>query len=175
MPAKISQQKAFLFLLLIIFLLNVLVFYPSFFHPARADQLIYLTETAGFKDFGDLLIYSYSYPRHRLIYSGDAFLFRPLFYFFLSAEKALFGFNSFYWQITGFLFHLVVLAQLARILFFIRPQLMALLFVLNFSLFYVSEEMVIWHHINGYILFMIFILEAFYNSLRYIQNHLSPN
>ncbi len=52
---------------------------------------------------------------------------------------------------------------------------MALLFVLNFSLFYVSEEMVIWHHINGYILFMIFILEAFYNSLRYIQNHLSPN
>ena len=172
MSFKSFDQKVFwVIALLIIFIFNLVVFYPSFSHPARADQLIYFIDTVNVKDFPDLFFYSYSWPRIRLVNTGDSFLFRPLVYLLIALEKFLFGLNPFYWQITGLFLHLILLVQLARILFLIRPDPVSLLFVLNFSVFYISEEMVIWYHVNGYILFLIFLLAAFYYSFKYVSNN----
>ena len=95
----------FWFLLGIIFLINAFVYYPAFFQIARADQIDFLIETADTDNFFDLVNYSYSYCRSRLIDTGDEILFRPLFYVLLSFEKWLFGYRFIFWQALCIGFH----------------------------------------------------------------------
>lgn len=165
MPSKLKLFLTFL----IIFTANFFVFSPSLHQIARGDQVTFLVETADLDDFPQLVNYTFSYCRSRVLDTGDAVLFRPLFYIFLSLEKFLFGYKFIYWQMAGIFLHLTVLVQLWRILMLIRPTLYASLVVLSFSLLFVTQEMVTWHHINGYLLCLVFILEAFYNLLRYCK------
>ncbi len=133
--------------------------------------MILLIETANIDHFSDLVDYSYSYPRHRVLNSGDSFLFRPILYLLFAVEKWFFGLNFTCWQITGFLLHLFVVWQLLKVLFLIQPSFFAGFFVLGFSVSYIAQEMVIWHHINGYLLFLIFFLEALYFFIQYLQEN----
>ncbi len=149
----------------VIFIVNCVVFYPSLFHFARSDQMIYLNETARIDNLPDLIEYSYSYPRHRTMAKGDNFLFRPILFTFIALEKWFFGFNFFYWQMAGLLLHFIVIWQLLRILWLIRPHILAGLFVLHFSVSNLSQEMVTWHHIHGYLLSLVFMLEAIYHFI----------
>jgi len=166
-PAKKSKISR-LFILAILGI-NFTVYAPSLFHVSRADQDILLIETADLDNAKDLILYTYSFPRTRILNVGDKIFFRPLLYLFLSFEKSLFGYNFIYWQLTGILLHLLVVWQLYRILHFINPSYFAGLLALNFSVLYLSQEMVIWHHINAYLIFLIFLLEAFYQFTRYID------
>ena len=164
-----KNRKVFVSLfIIVIILVNFVVFSPSFFHVARADQITYLIETANIDHLSDLAGYSFSYPRHRLIGVGDQILFRPILFLFVALEKWLFGLNFTYWQITGFLLHLCILWRLQRIFSVLSPSWISFLFILNFSVCYLSQEMVIWHGINGYLLFLIFFLEGFYQFVLYI-------
>lgn len=171
LPLVNVSKRALLviFLFLAIAFINFFAFYPSFSHAARADQTILLIETADIDHFSDLVSYTYSYPRHRVINSGDSFLFRPVLYVLFALEKWFFGFNFTYWQVTGFLLHLFVVWQLLKVLFLIRASFLAGFFVLGFSVSYIAQEMVIWHHISGYLLCLIFLLEALYFFIRYLH------
>ena len=144
-----GRGKEYLILLFIL-IINVIVFSPSFNHPARGDQWYYLIETADIDDLGGLVNYSYSYTRSRVIFQGDEMLFRPLFCTILAFERWAFGFHFVYWQMTSFFLHLVVLIQLWKVLRLFIPAGWAGLVVLNFSVLHLSQEMVIWHHINPY-------------------------
>ena len=174
MPDLTVDKKYKLLAFLFISFISLIVFYPSFFHVTRADQTIFLIETADFKGLGELFSYSYSYCRTRVIYTGDQFLFRPGFYLLLSLEKWLFGYNFFLWQVTGYILHVLLLWRLFRILYFLRAGIFAVLAALNFGVLFISQEMVIWHHINGYILALIFILLALEQFLYYLKEGQAP-
>jgi hypothetical protein len=56
---------------------------------------------------------------------GDGIIFRPGAVFLLGTQKALFGYDFFWWQVVGLALHLSVVACLYRFLSMIRPVLEA--------------------------------------------------
>jgi len=76
MPLK---KKLFFYFIPII-ILNLLVFFPSFFHMPRSDQLIYLANTAQQTDWYSLAIKDYAITRADTVYFMHSELwFRPFF------------------------------------------------------------------------------------------------
>lgn len=158
MPA--IKKSLFLWFFLFIGLINLFVYYPSFSHPPRSDQIVYLAETASLQNLSALWQKTYSFNRTRELLPGDAQLFRPLYFATLNLEKTLYGYHFRLWQITGFGLHLLVLFLLFRLLWKIQPHWLAGLCTLHFSLLFTTNEMVIWHHVHGYLIFIAFILYA---------------
>lgn len=157
-------------LFLSIVAVNVLVFWPSFFHGARADHVFFLIETASFDNIGAVLEHAVSFTRTRFTFVGDQILFRPILFTFATIEKIVFGYQFLYWQLTGFLLHLCILWQLLKILNFLKSGIFAALFTLGFSILYISQEMVIWAGISGYLLALNFILAAFYRWILLLRS-----
>lgn len=166
-PQKILHYQCLFFAIIAIF--NLLIYFPSFLHVARADQIAYLLRMADTHDWFSLAIKSYAYNRSGAFASGDELLFRPVFYFLLGTEKWMFGYNFVCWQIAGVLLHLGVIWWLLRLLLDIQLSIFAPLLVLFFSVSYIGMEMVIWHHINGYMLFVMFVLAALYQFRLYVS------
>lgn len=155
-----------------------LVYYPSLDHAPRADQWCFLLDTTGQEDFSTLFAHTYSYNRTRMVCPGDYHLFRPVLFGLLSGEKALFGNRFALWQATGITLHCLALFLLLRLLlrlnvllnktgtegpprwFSSRSLTNALTYalVLYFGLNCAIVEMVIWAHINGYLLFVVLML-----------------
>ncbi|VTR95590.1 unnamed protein product [Gemmata massiliana] len=162
---------------------------PSLKHPPRADQWCYLVDTMNDYSFFDALRHSYSYNRTRQMMPGDTDLFRPVLFALLAAEKTAFegnlaltqGFGIFLHCATCVLF-LVLLRQIANI---VRPPsegpsttdvgrdyliYAALAF---FALNPCGQELVIWSHLHGYLLFLLFLLGSVSCLFRYasgVQN-----
>jgi hypothetical protein len=156
-----------------------LAYYPSLGHGPRADQWCYLLDTVGEHQLSTLFAHTYSYNRTRLVCPGDYHLFRPVLFALLSGEKALFGNRFALWQATGILLHCLAMYLLLRLMlrlpalvskettpqpaspWWSRPSIMrtaAFALVLYFGLNCAVVEMVIWAHINGYLLFVVLVL-----------------
>lgn len=156
-----------------------LAYYPSLGHGPRADQWCYLLDTVGEHQFSTLFAHTYSYNRTRMVCPGDYHLFRPVLFALLSGEKALFGNNFALWQATGILLHCLALYLLLRLMlrlpallsgettpeaaspWWFRQTIMravSFALVLYFGLNCAVVEMVIWAHINGYLLFVVLVL-----------------
>lgn len=156
-----------------------LAYYPSLGHGPRADQWCILLDTVDQHSFFDVLAHTYSYSRTRMILPGDYHLFRPMLFVLFSAEKALFGYHFALWQAAGILLHCLVLHLLLLLLLrineltgktkaadgqgrWLSPRMwkraIFCSLVLYFGLNCAVVEMVIWTHINGYILFVVFVL-----------------
>ena len=149
-------------------IITLIAYYHGLFQVARADQLAYLGSKATETNLWSLTTRSYALNR---LYCGvpDAILFRPIAYFILGLEKYFFGYNFLWWQLTNFLLHITVVFVLFKIL---RGEcknksIMPFLFTLYFSVQYSSMEMVVWHHIPGYLFFTILMLIVIY----IIQNY----
>jgi len=152
-------------------IINIIVFFPSFFHTAKADQLLYLIEVADLDTFVDLFNYTIGHNRTRLIFAGDYIYFRPIFYLGMTLERYFFKYTFMYWQIVGVLLHLIVVGVSIRLFNQIRPnKWMSVLFALFFSLIYLSADMVTWYHMNMYIVCYIFVLFSLIHMIRYIQD-----
>lgn len=134
---------------------------------ARADQIAYFADTADTKDWFSLAIKSYAFNRTREFNPGDELLFRPVLYFLLGTEKWLYGYNFVFWQITGFILHLGVIWWLLKLLLLIRKSIFAPMLTALYSVLYLGMEMVVWHHLHGYVLFVNFALAALYNLYLY--------
>ncbi|MDD3375137.1 MAG: hypothetical protein PHY73_05385 [Candidatus Omnitrophica bacterium] len=155
-----QNNKLKLIFFLILVSVNLFVYFPSFFHIARHDQLLYVADAAGNNSWVSLAIKkAINYNRNLHLFPGySPPLFRPLFYFVLGTKLWLFGYNFAYWQITGFLLHLAVLWFFLSLLFRIHKSIFAGLFVLFFSVLFANIEMIIWHHINSYMIFVACVL-----------------
>lgn len=154
--------------LLVVILITAAVYSPSLFHAARSDHIVYLADMAGKDDLRSILSESYALDRTREFYLGeDRLLFRPVLYSLLGLEKWLFGYSFFWWQITSLLLHLCVVWLLLKILYREGMHIFAPLFALFFAVQFVAMDMVIWHHLAGYLLFSVFLLSALYNLRRY--------
>ncbi len=153
-------------------LLGVLVFvyYPSLYHVARSDQLSYLSALGMTHDWYSLAVNTYDLNRKSWFPGGDAGLFRPVLYFLLGNERYFFGYDYYYWQLTGLVLHMIACVLLLRILWRIAPGAGALCFTIFFAFQFSNLETIIWHHINAYILFAIFILLCLDHFLRWTQD-----
>ena len=144
-------------------------YYPSLFHAPRADQILYLHFVDGINDLKDLTLGSYAFNRTQ---SGDFILFRPILYFLLGFEKWLFGYKFWAWQLAGIVLHIFVLSALfLNLLVYCngssRALQIAFLVTLLFGVQYISMEMVVWHHISGYLLFTLFLLLSIFFFQKY--------
>ena len=157
--------------LLVLFLLIGWTYRPALSHPPREDQWSFLLDTFDEDRFVPLLVKTYSYNRTRVIYPGDYALFRPGLFALLSAEKALFGHRSAYWQAFGVGLHCAVVWVLLRILLrlgrlFPAPSptvrrlrvALAYMLALFFGVDFAGTEMVVWCHIHGYMLYALLVL-----------------
>lgn len=153
-------------------------YWPSLEHVPRADQWAYLIDTLHCETFGDLWSMSYSYNRVRAVGPGDADLFRPVLFALLVVEKHFFGNNFVPSQVISLALHtavvLMLLALLRRIAasnspgprasdgvpsfrsMTLLPYAATVFFALNFA----SMELVVWAHLHGYLLFLVFVLGA---------------
>ncbi len=172
----------------VLFALIALAYTPSLGHGPRADQWPLLIDTIDLNDFGETFARTYSYPRTRVCQPGDYQLFRPVLYALLAAEKTFFGTNVALWQWTGIALHCLAVLLFLQILLQIRWLLTAPIpeepaaggwlserhllmglaygFALFFGLNAAIIEMVIWSHINGYLLFIVLALGALLLALK---------
>ena len=159
-----KAKKIILFAIIII--ANLYCYYPAFFDSCRgSDHQIYLKDVAGFETLGELLSHSYSYTRS--LSTGDKILFRPLTYVVMAFERWLFGYDFFWWQITGFVLHLLAQWMMFKILNIFTSSRFSFLVILCSSLLFFPQEMVGRHHYSGYLLAQIFALCAVYHFFKY--------
>jgi hypothetical protein len=158
------------------------VYAPSLGHTPRADHWDFLLDTMDQDSFLDVFAHSYSYNRTRSVAPGDTVLFRPLLFAVLAAEKAIFATDFAGYQAAGILLHwgvaCLLLLLLQAVLAFERetagtdsppswpsrllPYGVSLFFALNKSV----QELVIWSHLHGYLLFLILLLASLTLLLR---------
>ena len=151
-----NNNKSFLLHYILIAIITLTAYYPSLGHMPRSDQFIYLANTAEQHNFLSLTFKNYAFNRADLHYGiKDELLFRPVIYSFLGFEKWLFGLNFIYWQLAGILLHLAVLWFLLKLLIGIHKSWGASLLTLFFGVLFAGSEMVVWSHINGYLIFII--------------------
>ncbi|MDB5312797.1 MAG: hypothetical protein JWO38_6999 [Gemmataceae bacterium] len=156
---------------------------PSLRHAHRADQWCYLVDTMHCRTVPDLLAESYSYNRTRTIGRGDTDLFRPILFVLLAAEKELFGGDLRPPQAVGIALHCGICLLLLALLRGIEaagprrpaaagpplaaadllPQGVVAFFALNPCV----QELVIWAHLHGYLLFLVFLLGSMILLLRH--------
>lgn len=163
------------------------VYAPSLEHTPRADQWCYLVDTIDQHKFWDIFTHSYSYNRTRRVMPGDTDLYRPLLFAVLAAEKAFFAADFAGYQTVGIVLHWgvtsLLLLLLRSILAFSRttPEAasppppswitrllsygVCIFFALNKSV----QELVIWSHLHGYLVFLILLLASLTLLLRYAR------
>ncbi len=152
----------------------IAAYYPSLFHPPRADQIVYLAETSTRQDPADLIFGCYDLTRNRVFSPGDSLTFRPLLYMILGSEQVLFGHRFWAWQSFAVLCHLLVIWCLLKLLWKINGPLLAFAVVWAFALSRVNYEQVTWSHLTSYLLMtacVIKSLELYFLSLK--AKHLS--
>lgn len=149
----------------ILALVVLVVYSPSLKHAPRGDQAVYLAEVAHQKDFKSLVFDDYDLNRTRQFNPGDEVLFRPFLYAFLGAEKYFFGYNFAYWHLTGIMLHLMVVFCFLKIALKFCGPLPALSMAAVFALLSANMEMVVWDHVNAYLLALVLTLIALYHCI----------
>lgn len=155
---------------------------PAMKHGPRSDQWSYLVETAQYQSFPHLLTETYSFNRTRTIGAGDTDLFRPLLFTVLATEKYLFEGDFRYHQGVGVGLHCLVcllLLALLRQIHAVIPEsdpartrwspatLLPYGITAFFALSPCVQELVIWHHLHGYLLFLVLLLGSLSCLLRF--------
>jgi len=153
---------------LLISVITLVVYGPSFHHYARADTFIYTAATAGYHTPAALIENFYSFNRVNFVNPGDKQLFRPIYFSVLGIEKGLFGYKFLYWQITCVLVHLLLVWCLLTLLLRIRPSIFAPIVTLFFSTLFIGQELVIWQILNPYIVALIFVVLGLNSAYRYV-------
>ena len=155
-------KTKFLFGFAIIFVITLLVYWPSFWHLFRGETYIYFLNTQGYDSVGSLISHFYNYEKVRIFEPGDTLLFRPLLFTIIGTEKALFGANYVYWHITALFLHLVATFCLFRLLWKIRAGILAVLVTVVFSTMYMIINTVLYEQVVPYMLFTALVLTALY-------------
>ena len=164
---------------------------PSLQHTPRADQWCFLVDTIDQHSFWDIFAHNYSYNRTRRVMPGDTDLYRPLLFAVLSAEKALFDSDFSAYQALGILLHWGVACLLLLLLRTIldsaagttetdsppSPSWMSRLLSYGVCLFFALnksvQELVIWSHLHGYLVFLMLLLASLTLLLRWSRRPVS--
>lgn len=154
---------------IVITIITFITFFPSLFHIARSDQLFFWFphQVENMDNLFKLTFGSYAFTRTANNY--DYLLFRPVLYFILGLETYFFKYNFFLWQLTSLLLHISVSLTLYKTLLLESKNILVpFLLSLLFAVLYVSMEMVIFHHIVGYLFFSLLFIATIYHLKKYI-------
>ncbi len=146
-----------------------LTYRPALKHGARDDQWNFLTDTRNQRHFKRLILRHYAYNRTSEMARGDYPLFRPVLYALLAGEKAFFGHRFLGWQAVGIIVHCAIVCLLLTLLLrldrlgspgegstglrlrTVAAYGLALFFAVDVSIM----ELVIYHHLTGYLVFLL--------------------
>ncbi len=143
---------------LVIVLVDVAVFAPSWSHTVRGDHVAFLAETARESGWWAHVSKTWSWDRTRSFNTNATELFRPVQFGLLATETAVFGYRFVLWQLVGFAIHVLIVWRLFKLLLLVRPTVVAPLLALFFSVMLFPMEQVIWHHLHGYLLFSLILV-----------------
>lgn len=136
----------------------------------RADQLFYLHNIGGEKNLTDILT---SAPAFNRTHSpGDFILYRPVLFFLMGICYFLFGYDFVLWQSVSLALHILVviaLYSLLRRVPFLKETLWPFALALLFATSEMGSEMVLWHHIMGYLLFSLLAILQLIYLIRFIS------
>jgi hypothetical protein len=168
--AHVLRRRSNQLFLIVLFAVVWLAYAPSLKQSPRADQWCYLLDTHDCHELGELLRASYSYSRTRKMFPMDTELFRPVLFILLALEKVTFQNNFDAVQAVGIVLHCVNLTLLFTLLVRLRhrvarpgklpslpgwfPHAVTFFFALNNC----TQELVLWGHLHGYLLFVALVL-----------------
>ena len=156
------MSKHFWIGLAFIFAITVICYYPSFGHLLRGETYTYLLDTKGVNSAYELVTKYSFYEKVRIYDPGDRWLFKPLLFVIVGIEKSLFGVNAIYWRIASFAMHLFATFALYRLLWRLKPGVLAVSVTLFFSIMYITVNTVLYEQIASYMLFVGLTLTAIY-------------
>lgn len=172
---QLKQDDVFRWVAFSIIALAVLIFYfQVLLYPPRADQVVYLAETANKQHPWDLIFGCYDLNRHRIFSPGDQVLFRPLLYMLLGSEQVIFGHHFWAWQLLGLGAHLTLIWVLLRLLWHLSGPWLAFAGTWVFALSVVNYELVTWTHLTSYMLMMACIIGAIEQAVFCFEDNQVP-
>ncbi len=135
---------------------------------ARADQIAYLHQISQFDGLWEILLNSPSWNRTQS--AGDFIVFRPVQYWLMGISYYFFGYNFFLWQLLSLFLHIIVLMGVHSLLMMGRLRITPypLLLTTLFGVSFLGAELVLWHHMVGYLLFSAFSVFSIYFLVKFL-------
>ena len=139
----------------------------------RADQLIYLHQIGQYSSFWDLLSNAPSWNR---LHVGDPILFRPILYLQLATFYYLFGYHFILWQLASLILHCLVVLGLYLLLMrgSLRNSVYPFLLSALFGCAVLGSDLVLWHHISGYITFCALCIYSLLAFQKFLSSQKHP-
>jgi len=141
---------------LVLAALAAAVYSPAMNRVFVADQLWYFAEVGG-HDSLTLGLRHVDYALSRVYWKGDDLLFRPVLFVWLAVANRLFAYHHVWWNVANLGLHIGVAIALLRLLLAIHPSLLALPAAALFVVLEPPMELVLWNHLDGYLLACLFL------------------
>ena len=135
----------------------LVLFAPALNRVFVADQIWYFAELNGRSSLLEGLRH-HDYAATRRYWKGDDSLYRPLLFVWLAFANWLFSYHHAWWNAANVVLHGLVVLCLFRLLLTIRSSRFAFGAALLFLVMKPSMELVVWHHLGGYLLACIFLM-----------------
>ena len=135
----------------------LVLFAPALNRVFVADQIWYFAELNGRSSLLEGLRH-HDYAATRRYWKGDDSLYRPLLFVWLAFANWLFSYHHVWWNAANVVLHGLVVLCLFRLLLTIRSSMFAFGAALLFLVMKPSMELVVWHHLGGYLLACIFLM-----------------
>ncbi len=139
------MNRKYIIGILIIAGVTVGVYFPSVFHLFRGESYSYFVDAQGYT-----------------FMTEEPMLFRPLLSGMFNLQLLAFGMNPMLWHISALFMHFVACFALYRLLWAIKPSVIALLVTLFFSTMYLTVNAVLYTVISPYSLVIAIVLSALY-------------
>lgn len=165
-----NRKLIFWISLLGVLLITSAIYYPTLMHTLKGETYCYFLDTMGDDTPKELITNWWNYESVRQIAPGDRLLFRPLLFITLGLEKAYFGGHYMYWRIAALMMHLFAVACLFRLLWKIKPGILATLMAVFFGTTYLCINTLLYEQIASYSLFAGLLLCGFYYVYQGTEN-----
>ncbi|HSQ56676.1 MAG TPA: hypothetical protein VLM40_13115 [Gemmata sp.] len=187
-PSRRRRVLVFAFSVVLVAMVWI-AYTPSQKHAPRSDHWCFLIDTMKLRSLPEFISGSYSYNRTRITSPGDTDLFRPVLFALLATEQWLFAGDLWIYQTIGMMLHcavcLLLLGIFRQLAAFVParavdsegedpgwrqgaadwlPRALAAFFALNPAI----QELVIWTHLHGYLLFLVLLFASLILLFRHV-------
>jgi len=165
-----NVQTGSLFLVLII-LVNLWVYWPSFSHIFRHDEWAFFFVS---RHTPPGLGFFFKHIDWQLCLPYDRLIFRPLHHAMLAANRVIFDTNYVGPHIITFSKHIIATLCLWWLMWQYKPTWLSALFALLFSVLLVHIDPVIWPHLDSHITTTIFLILAIIIFRKTVYDQIRP-
>lgn len=144
---------------------TLVTYWYSVFHMLRSEILVYFLHAGSNNSVASLI----SNNLNSTMAASDTWLFRPLGSAILAVNKVYLGFNPLAWHILSLVLFMVVVWCLFRLLWEIRPGILAMLMALFFATMYASVNAVLYSQLMSYLVFIALVLSGLFYLYRGVE------